>query len=110
MFEMGAEMLAREGYQLPEPTRMQDGSETPRGIPSAAGGAGMPVLLGQVGGGGLSVAAAAAAPSAARASVEILGTAACWNASPDIKPFEPSTASSVLKALIEFGRASSASV
>ena len=66
MFEMGAEMLAREGYQLPEPTRMQDGSETPRGTPSAAGGAGMPVLLGQVGGGGLSVAAAAAAPSAAQ--------------------------------------------
>ena len=68
MFEMGVEMLAREGYQLPEPTRMQDGSETPRGNTSAAGGgAGMPVLLGQVGGGGLGVAAAAAAPSAAQA-------------------------------------------
>ena len=49
MFEMGVEMLSREGYHLPEPTRMQDGSETPRGHPGAAAGAGPHVLLGQVG-------------------------------------------------------------
>ena len=49
MFEMGVEMLSREGYPLPEPTRMQDGSETPRGHTGAAAGAGAPVLLGQVG-------------------------------------------------------------
>ena len=65
MFEMGVEMLSREGYPLPEPTRMQDGSETPRGHTGAAAGAGAPVLLGQVGGGGPGGGAAAAAPSAA---------------------------------------------
>ena len=31
-------MMQREGYALPEPTRMQDGSETPRGPPGADGG------------------------------------------------------------------------
>ena len=45
-FEAGVAMLRREGYALPEPTRMQDGTETPRGMPDSA--AGKPVLLGQV--------------------------------------------------------------
>ena len=44
-FEMGVEMLAREGYVLPDASRMQDGSETPRGN---AGADSPHVLLGQV--------------------------------------------------------------
>ena len=66
-FSDGVEMLKKEGYSLPEPTRMQDGTETPRGAPGGDGA--KPVLLGQVGGGG------AGAPSAAPTAVKMLSDA-----------------------------------
>ncbi|KOO27624.1 kinesin heavy chain [Chrysochromulina tobinii] len=44
-FAQGVEMLAREGYVLPECTRMQDGTETPRVMVSPDSNAG-PLILG----------------------------------------------------------------
>ncbi|KAL1529784.1 hypothetical protein AB1Y20_000718 [Prymnesium parvum] len=44
-FEEGVNMLQREGYTLPEPLRLQDGTETPRG-PIMGSESAQPVLLG----------------------------------------------------------------
>ncbi len=50
-FQGGVEMLQREGYALPEPTRVEDGTSTPRVMVSPDSQTGGPMLLGQVGGG-----------------------------------------------------------
>ena len=47
-FDAGVGMLQREGYSLPEPTRMQDGTETPRVMVSPDREGGGPMLLGGV--------------------------------------------------------------
>ena len=52
-FMGGVEMLQREGYALPEPTRMQDGTETPRVMVSPDSSVSLGMPLGQVGGAGI---------------------------------------------------------
>ena len=47
-FASGVEMLSREGYTLPEPTRMQDGTETPRVMVSPDSQQTGPMILGGI--------------------------------------------------------------
>ena len=45
-FQQGVEMLTREGYTMPDPTRMQDGTETPRVMVSPDSSQSGPMILG----------------------------------------------------------------